>query len=470
MKLASNKDFGLPLDFSNLLIQQWGEGLATDLLKNIKEGISPISIRYNPAKLQVEEGTPVSWDKQAIYLASRPHFVLDPRWHAGAYYVQEASSMILKSIICQRLDLTTTVKVLDICAAPGGKSTQVLSLLPRDSLLISNELIGKRATILKENIMKWGHANALVTNNEITHFRPFQQAFDLVITDAPCSGEGMFRKDPASISEWSLANVETCSVRQKKIIDEVVGLVKEHGYLMYSTCTYNRKENMDNIKYITSTYDFDCVEIDLQEEWGFVRIADENSVGWQAFPGKVHGEGFFFSVLQKKSQRSISVSPNSYRSKPLDEQKPTPHELSMLSSFLQDANQFQFIKKNDDWYAIPRENFAFTKMILEQMNVIYVGIRMGQFKKENFIPDAALALSNALHPSIQKIELSEAQALQYLKKETLQLVNDEGIEGWAVVCFRQIALGWIKILSGGRINNYFPLEWRIKMNLDRLET
>ncbi len=469
MKLASNKDFSLPSDFVNLLIQQWGEGITTDLLKNIKESISPISIRFNPTKLTQEEGLPVGWEDKAIYLAKRPHFVMDPRWHAGAYYVQEASSMILKSIICQRLDLTTIVKILDVCAAPGGKSTQMLSLVNRDSIVISNELIGKRATVLKENIMKWGPANALVTNNEIAHFRPFQQAFDLVLMDAPCSGEGMFRKDPAAISEWSLANVATCSVRQKKIIDDVVGLVKDHGYLVYSTCTYNREENIVNIKYITATYDFECVEIKLEEAWGFVRIEEGDNLGWQAFPGKVNGEGFFFSVLQKKSHRSIATAPNSYRSKPLDEQKPSPHELSMLSSFLKAPSLFQFIKKNEDWYAIPRNNFTFTKMLLEQLNVIYVGIRMGQFKKENFIPDAALALSNELHPSIFKIELNDAQALQYLKKETLQIKNDEGFEGWAVVSFQQINLGWVKILPGGRINNYFPLEWRIKMNLDRLE-
>jgi 16S rRNA C967 or C1407 C5-methylase (RsmB/RsmF family)/NOL1/NOP2/fmu family ribosome biogenesis protein len=469
MKLASNKDFSLPKDFVNLLIEQWGAGIATDLLKNIKEGISPISIRYNPAKQPVDDGLPVGWESNAIYLAKRPHFVLDPRWHAGAYYVQEASSMIVKAMICQRLDLTTSLKVLDLCAAPGGKSTQMLSLVNRDSIVVSNELIGKRASVLKENIMKWGAANAIVTNNEIPHFRHFQQAFDVVLMDAPCSGEGMFRKDPASITEWSLANVAICSVRQKKIIDEAVALVKDHGYLIYSTCTYNREENIENIKYITATYDFDCVEMNLEEAWGFVRIEDGKNVGWQAFPGKVNGEGFFIGILQKKSHRSIALTPNSYRSKSLDEQKPSPHELSMMSGFLNEPTQFQFVKKNEDWYAIRRDIFAFTKMLLEQMNVIYVGIRMGQFKKENFIPDAALALSNELPIAIPKIELSEAQALQYLKKETLQLANEEGFEGWAVVRFQQINLGWIKILPGGRINNYFPLEWRIKMNLDRLE-
>jgi 16S rRNA C967 or C1407 C5-methylase (RsmB/RsmF family) len=258
----------------------------------------PVSIRVNQSKNYHPENLQnVAWCNTGFYLPERPVFTLDPLFHAGAYYVQEASSMFLEQALKQSVDLELPLKVLDLCAAPGGKSTHLASLLSRDSLLVSNEVIRTRAKILAENITKWGNPNVVATNNDPADFQRLPGFFDVVVVDAPCSGEGLFRKDPNAMYEWSEDNVALCASRQRRIVADVWDALKPGGHLVYSTCTYNRMENEDNLEWMEN--EMGAIPLSL-EITSFPEITkDNNLAGYHFYPHKTHGEGFFIAVLKK---------------------------------------------------------------------------------------------------------------------------------------------------------------------------
>ena len=264
----------------------------------------PVSIRLNPGKpvpisrLFPDEqiGLPVSWCESAYYLKSRPVFTLDPCLHSGTYYVQEASSMFLYHIFGQILP-AHPVRVLDLCAAPGGKSTLIASRLSSGSLLVANEVIRSRAGILKENMIKWGTSHVVVTNNDPADFHHLKGAFDIIVVDAPCSGEGMFRKDPGAIQEWNESNLQLCSERQQRILADIWPCLKPGGFLVYSTCTYNPGENEAILERLIRKYGARSIEIAPL----FPGIVPGNSTAhcYHFYPHRIPGEGFFTGVVQK---------------------------------------------------------------------------------------------------------------------------------------------------------------------------
>ena len=262
---------------------------------------APTTIRLNSKKnlpdssIFPEKLAPVLWNDDGFYLPQRPSFTLDPSFHAGAYYVQEASSMFVAEAIKQTVDLTKPLKIMDLCAAPGGKSTLLASLLNNKSLLVANEVIKSRIGALKENLEKWGYPNYLVSNHDPEEMIDLEGFFDVVLTDAPCSGEGLFRKDPKASKEWSENSVQLCSARQKRILQAATMLVAPNGYLCYSTCTYNEKENEQNARWLIQTTDFEEVKLNIPAEWGIV----EKEFGYQFFPHKVQGEGFYLAIFRK---------------------------------------------------------------------------------------------------------------------------------------------------------------------------
>ena len=215
---------------------------------------SPVSIRLNPAKCRLDSapGERVPWSQQGYYLSTRPAFTFDPRFHAGAYYVQEAASMFLNRVISQYIH--TPVRYLDLCAAPGGKSTDAIASLPAGSLVVSNEVIPNRANILAENIIKWGSPFSIISRNEAADFASFEAYFDVIAADVPCSGEGMFRKDPDAVAEWSPANVGRCADRQRQILSDVWDALRPGGMLIYSTCTYNTEENEEIVFFLMEQF------------------------------------------------------------------------------------------------------------------------------------------------------------------------------------------------------------------------
>lgn len=423
------------------------------------------SIRLNPFKnlKETQKMKKVPWTNWGYYLEDRPSFTLDPLFHAGAYYVQEASSMFLEHIL-EYLQIPKNGIFLDLAAAPGGKSTLLSSYLGEEGFLVANEVIKARASILKENIIKWGIGNSLVTQNDPEHFSNLEGFFDLVLVDAPCSGEGMFRKDPDARNEWSADHVNLCTMRQERIMDQAGALVKAGGYLIYSTCTFNEQENEDMLRFICSEFSYEPVRIPLESSWGIVEtkveIEDKSYYGYRFYPHKVDGEGFFICVL-KRSEDAYSQEPQRIKdfkhpfiksegkiiSQKLIETLALPENSSIYSlqgSYFRISSEFQ-------------QHFEFLTRFL---NIKYFGVELGKFNKEQFVPTHDWAVSILSKHGFYQHELTEKEALDFLRKEETHL---PGIpEGWVLVTFNHLPIGWIKNL-GNRTNNNYPKEWRIRM-------
>ena len=270
---------------------------------------APTSIRLNPKfSLGARPQHAVPWCEEGFYLEGRPQFTFDPLFHAGCYYVQEAASMFVCHVLRQFVQEPVTM--LDLCAAPGGKSTAARSVLPEGSLLVSNEPIASRAQILLENITKWGWPNCIVTNNYPRDYRKAKATFDVILCDVPCSGEGMFRKDPATIGEWSLQNVEKCWRLQREIIADVWECLKPGGLLIYSTCTFNTKENEENVRWIMDTYEAEILEIPTKPEWGITGslLPDFNAPVYRFIPGITKSEGLFLCALHKSGESASTLN------------------------------------------------------------------------------------------------------------------------------------------------------------------
>jgi NOL1/NOP2/sun family putative RNA methylase len=423
---------------------------------------TPVSIRLNPYK--PTEKTPfdaqksVPWCENAYYLPERPVFTLDPTFHAGAYYVQEASSMFLQEALKQTVDFSKKLRVLDLCAAPGGKTTLIASMLNQDSLLVANEVIRTRTSVLRENLEKWGCTNTAVTNAEVQEIAALEDFFDLVVVDAPCSGEGMFRKDPNAMQEWSPENVEICVGRQKRILSEAVKTLASGGILVYSTCTYNRQENEENCLWLAKEYDLEIKKIKILTNFGI----QETENGYRFYPHKTAGEGFFLSVFQKKNDAKITkhLYPSTFKSI-----KPIPkNQVQDLAKWVNNASDFRFFQLNaGEILMLPAALEGDYLTIDKHLKTKWFGTFIGSFKGKDFIPEHGLALSNDVNPNLQKISLNKEQALYFLKKENLVLPETK-LLGWTLASYQNLSLGWMKILPN-RFNNYYPQERRIRMTL-----
>ena len=300
----------LPVAFTEKTRQLMGEERFERYLQSFEEE-PPVSIRVNTLKMaegswKIEDATPVPWCRNAFYLQKRPNFTMDPLLHAGCYYVQEAASMFLDEALRQ-VAVSPKLTALDMCAAPGGKSTLLRSALPKDCVLYSNEPIRNRANILLENVTKWGYENHIVTNNYPKDYRRSKLRFDLILCDVPCSGEGMFRKDEATIREWSEQNVEKCWQLQREIVDDAWACLNPGGLLIYSTCTFNTKENEENIRYFLEQYDdMEVVPVDIKPEWHITGslLDGFHEPVYRFIPGITRSEGLFMCVLRKRGERS----------------------------------------------------------------------------------------------------------------------------------------------------------------------
>ncbi|WP_304517015.1 methyltransferase RsmF C-terminal domain-like protein [Cecembia rubra] len=423
------------------------------------------SIRLNPFKNVTEYPNliKVPWSTCGYYLVDRPSFTLDPLFHAGAYYVQEASSMFLDHIL-NHLQVPKNGVFLDLAAAPGGKSTLLSSYLGEEGFLIANEVIKTRASILKENIIKWGLANTLVTQNDPEHFSNLEGFFDLVLVDAPCSGEGMFRKDPDARNEWSPEHVNLCAMRQERIMDQAGALVKAGGYLVYSTCTFNVQENEDMLRFICSEFSYEPVRIPLVPSWGIVETTVELEgipyFGYRFYPHKVEGEGFFVCVL-KRSEDAYIQEPQRIKDfkHPFikSEGKAILHKLVETLGLPENSSIYSL---QGSFFRIPTEFQKHFEFLSRFLNIKYFGVELGKFNKEQFVPTHELAVSILPKHGFKTFELSKKEALDFLRKEEIPIPGMP--EGWVLVTFQNLPLGWVKNL-GKRTNNNYPKEWRIRM-------
>ncbi|CAH0996530.1 Ribosomal RNA small subunit methyltransferase F [Emticicia aquatica] len=421
---------------------------------------TPTTIRVNRLKklasstLFGENLVPVKWNSMGYYLPQRPIFTLDPAFHAGAYYVQEASSMFVAEAIRQVVDLEKPLRVMDLCAAPGGKTTLLASLLNQKSLLVANEVIKSRVAPLKENLEKWGFPNYIVSNHDPEDMIDLEGFFDLVLTDAPCSGEGLFRKDPKARNEWSENNVQLCSARQKRILQAAAMLVAPNGYLCYSTCTYNEKENEQNAKWLTQAADFEEVKLNIPADWSIT----EKSMGYQFFPHRLKGEGFYLAIFKKtrgdKQEAKGKIKLNRVSQKKMD----------LLKKWIDKPDNFEFYEKPEGAIvAIPANLINEYATIFRVLQKRSSGLEIGQFKGDDFIPSHDLALSTAISPNLPFIELTKEEALRFLKKEQISTENTQN--GWLLARYEGLNLGFMKVI-GNRINNYLPKEWRIRMDIE----
>ena len=458
-ELAVLSQSGLPPAFESRMQTQLGADFPA-FAQSMTE-LTPVSIRLNPLKPGFDTtGLPsVPWCADGYYLPGRPSFTLDPLFQAGGYYVQEASSMLLLEALKQTVNLNRPLRVLDLCAAPGGKSTLLASTLSADSLLISNEVIRSRVSVLRENIEKWGYPNVVISNHDPEDMSNLAGFFDVVVVDAPCSGEGLFRKDPHAMQEWSEASVQLCSARQKRILAAAAPLLDTDGILIYSTCTYNDAENTENVRYLTEN-GFRNRSLTLPDDWNIVVKKTDDAVGYQCYPHRVRGEGFFISIFQKTVfTNPVKMDARTFRSI----RALRPRETASVAKWLQNPADFSFWEKpNGDVMALLKsleKTFLFLDVAMRNKGF---GLEMGQFKGQDFVPSHALALSTAINQKLPGIELSKENALRYFKKENLVL--DEPTKGWLLARYDGLNLGWMKGV-GNRVNNYLPKDWRIRMDI-----
>ena len=443
------------------------EGFDLNAFAAVHEEAKPLtSIRFNPNKkidvqdsaLQLESKIP--WSSQGYYLKERPSFTKDPLFHAGAYYVQEASSMFLEQVLRQTVDLNTSIKVLDLCAAPGGKSTLIQSLISKDSLLVSNEVIKTRVNVLVENITKWGAANVVVTNNDPRDFQRLDSYFDVIVVDAPCSGSGLFRKDPDAISEWSLDNVTLCSQRQQRILADVKEALKQDGILIYSTCSYSKAENENIAEWLITENGFESIQLHINPEWNIVETItkETNAYGYRFYPDKVNGEGFFITAFKKTNPtpNAKQTTPNT-KHQTINKQPQTPNAKQEITNWLSSKDISLFPWK-DDIIAFPENLINEIPVLQSALYIKKAGVNIGSLIRNELIPSHELAMSTILNQDLASVLLDLKKALQFLRLESIE--KDFEGTGWMLVKYGGLALGFIKALPN-RINNYYPREWRI---------
>ncbi|WP_277069760.1 methyltransferase RsmF C-terminal domain-like protein [Prevotella corporis] len=420
----------LPKEFETYTRKLFGEERYVLFLKGLDQD-SPTSIRLNTFKLKENESISetlipqqIPWCKEGYYLNERPNFTFDPLLHAGIYYVQEASSMFLSHVLRQLIK--HPVMMLDLCAAPGGKTTCARTAIPGGSLLFSNEPIGKRAQILAENIQKFGHPDIVVTNNYPRDYKKTKLVFDVIIADVPCSGEGMFRKDAQAIEEWSLQNVEKCCQLQRSIITDIWDNLRPGGILVYSTCTFNAHENEENVAWILNHYDAELIEIPVEKEWNITSSLIGNPLNdgrkfpvYRFIPGLTKGEGLFMAVIRKAGDNENLNNPNDIRS----------------DKIVAEANK--------------------------RLKVLVHGVKKNIEKGKNIIPDHSLALSIVGNKGkFPAIEIDYSTSISYLRHEAIVLPPDSP-KGIVTLQYRGVPIGFAKNL-GSRANNLYPQEWRIK--------
>ena len=395
----------------------------------------------------------VPWCKNGYYLQERPLFVKDPLWHAGAYYVQEASSMFLQYILTQIYPTPSDQLVLDLCAAPGGKSTLLANYF-NEGLVVANETIKNRNHILVENITKWGADHVVVTQNDPAHFKSLPQFFDLILIDAPCSGSGLFRKDPKAIEEWSLDHVQHCSVRQTRIIEDTWTSIKEGGYLIYATCSYSKAEDEQMMDYIGSLEGMKNVPISIPSAFNIIETESDlhKAKGYRAYPNLIKGEGFFIAVFQKQSSNggyAIGKTNGLVDS--------TKNEKEIVSHHFQIPAEKYLITHQQNLIALSQNWKDYVQLIASHLYIKKMGLTIGTIKGKDLIPSHDLAMSYWKDLPYDATEIDLETALQYLRRGDIAI---EVKKGWVLLTYMQIGLGWIKALPN-RSNNYYPNEWRI---------
>ena len=442
-----------PKDFVDRIKEDLGLQ-ADDFLKALQ--LQPeVSVRVNQRKFPMpENGDLVKWCDSAFYLENRPVFTMDPLFHSGVYYVQEASSMFVEQAFRQYAPANPVV--MDLCAAPGGKTTHLISMVDGNGLVICNEVVGQRVCALRENVTKWGYPNVVVTSSDPSKFSGLEGLVDFLLVDAPCSGEGMFRKDEVAVSEWSNENVELCQKRQRKILSDIFPVLKTGGILVYSTCTYNKKEDEENVRWICEELGAEVLKLNVDESWNITN----NQYGYHFYQHLNRGEGFFLCVLRKNAEtggvriKSAKGAKNS----------PLP---AVCKNWIIDISNYSFLQRAAGVVAFPDAYVDILNTLDSNVKVVQAGTLVCTVKGKDVLPAPELALSVIMNrKNFSSYNLHWNEAISFLKREALCLSSCE--KGWILVCFRNVPLGWCKNL-GNRSNNTYPAEWHVRMAADETQ-
>lgn len=471
----------LPEAFENYTRAMMGDDLFAHFAHSMQQDATAF-VRLNhykcPTAKMALTASKVPWYEYGYALEARPAFTFDPLFHAGLYYVQEQSSMFLAQILRQFVQ--SPVRMLDMCAAPGGKSTLARLELPKGSTLVCNEPNRSRVQILNENVQKYGHPEVMVTNNYPKEIRQSGLRFQVVLCDVPCSGEGMFRKNANAIDEWSVDNVNKCQQLQREIVAEAWQCLEPNGLLIYSTCTFNTKENEENVAWICQELGASTLKVKVEEDWNIMgnllsapAIEDTTNKeskhssafnvyrfipGYQDKPGNIYGEGLFMAVLRKEGTSQPMKEKTSKQKMP---RQHSDNKLSVPTHWLQESQHFNFTCVKNELWAIPPSLQSQYEQAARSLRVIAAGINLLQLKGKSFIPSQGLALSSCLSPTaFPRVELSYADAIQYLGRNTITLPPNTP-QGFILVTYQNVALGFVKNM-GNRANNLYPNEWRIR--------
>jgi 16S rRNA C967 or C1407 C5-methylase (RsmB/RsmF family)/NOL1/NOP2/fmu family ribosome biogenesis protein len=449
-------DTPIPESFIRRIKAEWPER-AKDILDGLEsEAITSILLNAetDPHLIGFATSTAVQWNPHGCELPHRPFFAEDPLWHAGNYYVQEASSQIME-YIARELYADNGLRVLDFCSAPGGKSLCFQNILKDSDTLVSNEIHGARNVILQDNLRRWGRLNYLITQAHAEDFNRAGQQFDWVLVDAPCSGEGMFRRESIARTEWKEGSVQECAVRQATILEEVSEVVAEQGYLIYSTCAFSFEENEQRIDALMRNGEWKACRFEELHKWGVLENrTEQGGFCYRFFPrANRAGEGLVFSVLKR-------TSPNT--KKPKRNKKSPRLKQVELPTFLSEVNSFpaRTLEYNDQIYALGDEQRNLAENLLGHMKITSPGVPLGHFKGRDFVPHHALSLLKTTNLPWPKVELELEDAQSFLRRNPIGANCSEFPKGWCLATYKGQALGWLKNL-GKRWNNYYPKELRL---------
>ena len=460
----------IPKDFLETSVSIFGRE-SEEFLASLDSEPS-LGIHINAEKMQKtgvvipDNAERVEWTSNGFYLKSCPRFTFDPFLHAGAYYVEEPSSMFVEKALNYIQKDIRIDRALDLCAAPGGKSIMIRNSM-KGGLLVSNEPLSKRAAVLTENLAKWGNPDIIVTSDFPEAFDGLTGFFDLIATDVPCSGEGMFRKDETARSEWSKANVENCVQRQRDILRTIWPTLRKGGYIIYSTCTFNRREDEENVLFIANELGAEIINLETDADWHICGdTTGRNLPVYHFFPHKTRGEGFFLALLKKTSDTPPAENRKSKK------KKPETVSADGFAEWINCKENFDFHKSKDGITALRKAFADDYAAISEKLNVICAGVRVCTEKpakfsnsarkpKPQFVPAPGLALSSCLNrKAFPDISLNYSDAIKFLRGESIP-PTVYAPRGWVTVSYRNLPLGFANNV-GSRLNNSYPPAWRIR--------
>lgn len=459
------EDKFLPKGFKTLMNDEIGENRA-EILFSALCGEPETSLRINSRKAPgiplYPDMSQVEWCGSGFRLPVRPSFTSNPLLHAGVFYVQDASSMVYETIV-KSIAADEPMAVCDLCAAPGGKTTAILNALTDGSVMLANEFSSTRAGILKENLCKYGYPGVIVTNTDTSRLTCLRGKFDIVAVDAPCSGEGMMRKEDIARTQWSEGLIKQCSALQREILENAVEMIAPGGYLIYSTCTFNTSEDEDNAAWISETFDLEPVETGLAGKYGIQPQTKGDIPCLRFMPGFTRGEGLFIAVFKKPGETASAKfhSKSKKKGKKENKDKVDPHLLPTAHSWV--SGEYEIISHDGHLLALSPATAALLDSIPKGVRIMAAGIEIGEIKGKDLIPAHPLAMSTALAHPFPEIGLTLEDALRFLSREAITL-SPEAPKGYLTVTYQGFPLGFIKNL-GNRSNNLYPPEYRIRTKI-----